>query len=320
MATGDNILDAVAADTVATEAKRAARYSLPLGTPCPNCKTTLAGAWCYNCGQRGEEYHRSIWKLTWEAIEGLVDLDGRIWQTFPRLILRPGKLTRDYLDGHRAGQVPPFRVFLIVLLIVFFAGGLSFSRSANNFDLLSPDNAKIKALSPQDQADLKEGLSHIGDMTKGGKGAIQVGSSKENAFWTAQTKRALSNPQSFFQQVQEWGPKVAVLMLPIAALMLSVLFVFKKNTYVFDHLIFSMHSLSFQGVLLSAVLLSGIWLDQVEWALWLSPVHLFAHMRGTYKSSIFGTLLRMFILFIGSSVAFGLLVAALLIIGLATVH
>ena len=58
----------------------------------------------------------------------------------------------------------------------------------------------------------------------------------------------------------------------------------------------------------------------VGWALWLAPTHLFVHMRGTYRSSIFGTLLRMFVLFIGSSVAFGLLVAALFLIGLATVR
>ena len=122
MATGDQLLEAVTADTIATEARRAAKHSLPIGTPCANCQTTLAGPWCYACGQRGEEYHRSIWKLAWEALEGLVDVDGRIWQTLPRLVLRPGKLTREYLDGHRAVQVPPFRIFLIALLIVFFAG------------------------------------------------------------------------------------------------------------------------------------------------------------------------------------------------------
>ena len=160
MATGDHLLEAVTADTVATEAKRAAKYSLPLGTPCPSCKTTQAGAWCYNCGQRGEEYHRSIWKLTWEAIEGLVDLDGRIWQTFPRLILRPGKLTRDYLDGHRAVQVPPFRIFLIVLLMVFFAGSLDISRNREQFKLAtpnSPEAAKILSAEMRKNMDVQLG-------------------------------------------------------------------------------------------------------------------------------------------------------------------
>jgi len=317
MATGDNIFEAVTAETIAHETARASKHSLPIGTPCPNCRTALAGPWCYACGQRGEKYDRSIWRLMMEALEGLTDLDGRLWKTLPRLIFRPGKLTREYLDGHRAGQVPPFRVFLIVLLIVFFAGGLSFSRSSSNLNLMTPGNVKINGMSAKDQADMNEALSHIGDPSKN---SLKVGDKKESAFWNAQIKRAIANPQGFFQEVQEWGPKVAVLMLPIAALMLSLLFVLKKNTYVFDHLIFSMHSLSFQGLLLSAVFLAGIWVGQVEWALWLAPVHLFVHMRGAYRSSIFGTLLRMFVLFLGSSVAFGMLVAALFIIGLATVR
>ena len=52
MATGDNILEAVTADTLAHEAARASKHSLPIGAPCPNCHTALAGPWCYACGQR----------------------------------------------------------------------------------------------------------------------------------------------------------------------------------------------------------------------------------------------------------------------------
>ncbi|HEY8002849.1 MAG TPA: DUF3667 domain-containing protein, partial [Phenylobacterium sp.] len=238
MATGDNILDAVTADTVATEVKRASKYSLPLGTPCPNCQTTLAGAWCYNCGQRGEEYHRSILRLTWEAIEGLVDLDGRIWQTFPRLVLRPGKLTRDYLDGHRAVQVPPFRIFLVVLLMVFFAGSLDLSRNRQNFKLATPNSPEAaKILTPEMRKDMD----------------VQLGDAQASNWLKERVMFSLDHQDAFFAAVVDWGQRFAVLMLPIAALMLSVLFLFKKNVYVFDHLIFSMHSLSFQGLLLTAV-------------------------------------------------------------------
>jgi hypothetical protein len=42
-------------------------------------------------------------------------------------------------------------------------------------------------------------------------------------------------------------------------------------------------------------------------------------MRGTYRISIVGTLIRMFLLFIGSSIAFAFLMVGLLLVGLATV-
>lgn len=305
MATGDHLLEAVTADTVATEARRAAKHSLPIGTPCPNCKTTLAGPWCYTCGQRGEQYHRSIWRLAWEAIEGLTDLDGRIWQTFPRLVLRPGKLTRDYLDGHRAVQVPPFRIFLIVLLMVFFAGSLDVSRNHQHFKLATPNSPEAaKVLSPE----MRKSLN------------IQLGDPKASNWLKERLLFSLDHQDAFFAAVADWAQRFAVLMLPIAALMLSVLFLFKKNTYVFDHLIFSMHSLSFQGLLLTAVFLLGLVVDGGENLLWLSPIHLFVHMRGTYRISVIGTLVRMFLLFLGSSIAFGILVGGLVLVGLATAH
>jgi hypothetical protein len=55
----DNFLEAATADTVAHEAKRAAKRSLPIGAPCPNCNTALAGPWCYACGQRRSSTARS---------------------------------------------------------------------------------------------------------------------------------------------------------------------------------------------------------------------------------------------------------------------
>ena len=153
----DNFLEAATADTVAHEAKRAARHSLPIGAPCPNCHTALAGPWCYACGQRGEQFHRSIWRLTAEAFEGLTDLDGRMWQTLPKLILKPGRLTRDYLIGHRASQVPPFRIFLIVVLLVFFTGGLDLQANHQNLKFATLDSNEVpKGMSAADRADFQK--------------------------------------------------------------------------------------------------------------------------------------------------------------------
>ena len=317
MATGDNLLEAVTADTIAHETARASKHSLPIGTPCPNCHTALAGPWCYACGQRGEKYDRSIWRLTLEAIEGLTDLDGRIWKTLPRLIARPGKLTREYLDGHRTAQVPPFRIFLIVLLLVFFTGSLDVRANHMNFKLATLDSPELqKTLSPGDRKDFKQAMEAMR-----AEFAKPKPTAKPGELWLrAQMVKALGNPDAFKAALAEWAERFAILMLPIAAILLTVLFVFKKGVYVFDHLIFSMHSLAFQGLLLSVVFALSPVADWGPWLLVLSPVHLFVHMRGTYAISWYGTLIRMFLLFIGSSWAFGFLILGLLLVGLATVH
>lgn len=279
-------------------------HSLPLGTACPNCGTALAGPWCYACGQKGEDYHRSIWRLAAEAFEGFTELDGRLWRTLPRLILNPGQLTRDYLDGHRATQVPPFRMFLIVLLMVFFAGQLNFQGNHVNFRLAT---ASELAKTPAQQAELKK----VGE---------QLSTTPNGRWLVSHAEAALKNPQAFMAAMERWSHEFAILLLPIAALALSVLFLFKRGVYVFDHLIFSMHSLSFQGLLLTAVFLGGLAVDWASWFLWIAPVHLFIHMRGTYRISSLGALIRMFLLFVASATAFVFLMLGLVFVGLATVR
>ncbi len=47
-----------------------------------------------------------------------------------------------------------------------------------------------------------------------------------------------------------------------------------------------------------------------------APVHLFIHMRGVYGTGIFGTLVRMALLFIGSAIGAMLIFLGLLWVGL----
>ena len=86
---------------------------------CLNCGSTLSGQYCGNCGQRAETRLISIWQLLREAFGDLLELDSRVWRTLIPLTIRPGKLTRDYLEGRRARFMPPFRTYL-VLSIIFF--------------------------------------------------------------------------------------------------------------------------------------------------------------------------------------------------------
>lgn len=87
--------------------------------PCLNCGTPLAGQYCGECGQRAQSRLISIWELTQEAFGDLFELDSRLWRTLIPLAVRPGRLTRDYLQGRRARFMPPFRTYL-VLSILFF--------------------------------------------------------------------------------------------------------------------------------------------------------------------------------------------------------
>jgi len=345
---------------------------IPPGTPCANCETPLEGTYCHVCGQLAEDFHKSVWKLTVEAVESLLHLDGRLFQTMPNLFRRPGQLTRDYLDGKRAYQVQPFRMFLVVLLLVIFAGHWTSTEHAkraeargdethNTVNLTGPGDrvddpaahaearariaddpdmppaAKAAALAAMDsdwvkfnrsirdaaretdeQEPSRPGLLPDGDDTLHVKSALANDEQAQSLQHWAETRfnAVRDDPERFALVLEIWGHRVAILALPVSALMLSLLFVFNRRFFVFDHLVFSMHSLSFQMLLLTVIFLLSLLVG--GWAWWLillAPVHLFLHMRGAYQRSIFGTLARMFLLFNLTAVAFSLLAVLWLYLG-----
>lgn len=114
-------LEAAAADSAAGLVGHRKKPFNHKGEPCKNCGTSLEGWFCHACGQNADTHHRSILHLIWEAIEGMFHLDGRLANTLPLLFFKPGKLAKDYMEGRIVRHVPPFRTFLVALLLFIFA-------------------------------------------------------------------------------------------------------------------------------------------------------------------------------------------------------
>jgi hypothetical protein len=300
--------------------RRRAKHAVPLGTPCANCATPLQGPWCHHCGQLGEDFHRSIFKLLIEVFEGLLHFDGRVWKTLPDLFLHPARLTRAYLEGHRAPQIPPLRLFLVVLLAVFFAGSIGGRGTVINTTvtddkgkILSSQTRTLDTLTPEDKAKVKAALAKA-DVN------VQIGSRpdpKASSWLKDRLIKVLDDPERFKLVLEQWSERFAFLTLPLAALLLSLLFVFQRRFYIFDHTIFSLHSLSALGLLLAfGSLFSSLTKGDSYIVLAAAPVHLFMHMRGVYRTSVLGTLTRMVLLFLGTALGGGLIVVGLLWVGL----
>lgn len=129
--------DAVTADAIANEAtspraddRKSVFASTTEVTTCSNCETPLQGRFCHRCGQVADTWHRPIWSLFSEVLEGVFGMDGRLWRTIPALLFRPGHVTRNYLSGKRQRYIPPFRMFLFASLIFFLAFELTANHNA----------------------------------------------------------------------------------------------------------------------------------------------------------------------------------------------
>lgn len=128
---GDNQVPADGENAAATHA-----------SSCANCGTQLAGAYCHGCGQ-SSHIHRSLLHMFEEVLHGIFHFDTKAWRTVPALIMRPGHLTKEYIQGKRTSYVSPLALFLFLIFLMFF----TFS-----FTMNGPDKDMLKI--PQSREDL----------------------------------------------------------------------------------------------------------------------------------------------------------------------
>lgn len=147
---------------------------------CLNCGTDLRGPFCHYCGQPDKNLMRFFPALLREMLEDFMDFDSRFMRTMKPLLFKPGKLTRDYLDGRRFRYVPPMRLYIFSSLLMFFLAAMI---TGSNLDFTPQASSDEPAVTIQidedDREDLEEALQEL-DQIQPGLGE-QVGQQIEEA-------------------------------------------------------------------------------------------------------------------------------------------
>lgn len=424
-------LEAAAADSAGGLIGKRKKPFNQKGQPCKNCGTPLEGWYCYSCGQNADTHHRSILHLIWETIEGMFHFDGRLAKTLPLLFFKPGKLARDYMEGRIARHAPPFRTFLVALLLFIFSAEHLIHNFRHDQEvkaekeahaLMTPAGRKAKAdemrkdatearaerlaaaveqrdealkepnpdkaaitaeyvedvkkaedryasataaaqalqdnpnagaealariknkgseaadqirgLDFQDPAKLESGATKIAeaqvagsrvnivvpDATRIKEQAAAPGhetTAKESSkYWFKEgLAKAVANPDYYLLVTFGWAHRLAVLLLPIIGLMLTIVYVNRRQYFIYDHLLVATNLLSFSFLLWALVFilpqpLIGAALTIV--ILW-TPINLFQTLRGGYGSTIIGALFKTIIVWFSSVTAFAMMLSGLLL-------
>ena len=98
------------------------RYGLQYrGVECTNCGHPLdiSDRFCPNCSQANSNKKLTLKDFFDEFFASLISYDSRLLKTLSALLTKPGKITRDYIEGKRVSYTNPFR-FLLSLTIVYF--------------------------------------------------------------------------------------------------------------------------------------------------------------------------------------------------------
>jgi len=118
------------------------RYELKFrGVKCLNCGHPLdiSDKYCPNCSQANSTKKLTLKDFFDEFFSSLINYDSKLLTTLYALLLRPGRITKDYVNGKRVTYTNPFRFLLSLAFLYFlmFTYNNRFSNldeAAKNFD------------------------------------------------------------------------------------------------------------------------------------------------------------------------------------------
>jgi hypothetical protein len=181
---------------------------------CKNCANEFDGNFCPNCGEKKLSKHDlSIGHFFQEGLESFVHLDNKILRTLKVLLLKPGKLSLDFVEGKRVRHMKPLQLFLVLNLLLFLSPVNPFSLPLYNYVTYEPFtyfNTKEIV-----QNKLKETNNSIEELTV------------------------------HFNQTMHTASKTFIFIyIPFYALIFFLFFWYRKKNFT-EHLVFATHFISF---------------------------------------------------------------------------
>ena len=182
---------------------------------CLNCGTGLQGPFCHYCGQPDKNLVRFFPALIREMLEDFMDFDSRFMRTIKPLVFKPGRLTRDYLDGRRFRYVPPMRLYIFSSLALFFLFAVFAGSSLNFKSTVGSDSPGIQIhLDEGDEEEIRESTKDLNDIHPGL--GDQVAEHIVNAAEESESEAdEIPNEVNFEFNGKPWDPETNPVTIPL---------------------------------------------------------------------------------------------------------
>ena len=97
-------------------------------TKCRSCNQSFVGDYCNYCGQ--PLIHRFNLSYLWKLLhQDLLEVDRGLWRTFKELMVRPGLMIREYLNGKTKPYFSPIKYLLVWITLFYLVSSI-----ANTFE------------------------------------------------------------------------------------------------------------------------------------------------------------------------------------------
>ncbi|HKK40444.1 MAG TPA: DUF3667 domain-containing protein [Cryomorphaceae bacterium] len=202
-------------------------------------------------------------------------VDSKFFRSILLLMVKPGRLTKQFNEGKRQSYIAPFRMYLFTSFIYFFLLSLSVKQSPLDLgmsndelkeqkvmildSLLSVDTGNIAIAGLRSRIDSLQ-QKEVGNRISIDGEEFEEGGLKQ--YFLEHVEKANNNPDSFLRALFRVASISLFFLLPVFAVVLWI-FHFRRNSFYVQHLVHALHIHTFGFALLSIYLLIGFW-SEVE--------------------------------------------------------
>ncbi|MEO8508431.1 MAG: DUF3667 domain-containing protein [Betaproteobacteria bacterium] len=301
-------------------------------TRCRNCSSPAPGAFCPQCGQETSVALPTARQFLKDAAGRYVALDGRLWRTLAALLLHPGRLTREYFSGRRRRYGRPARLFLLLSIAMFALLRIVVDvPSLTVADLVTIDPQDTEAAVPPPR--IAEGsqaaaaasrpagpsltLDKDANVVVVGPPGVVTDLVRHRVDRFNAMSRQDKVEQITFGTVR-YGPYAMVVLLPVFALLLKLLYLGRARRHPLrprlysEHLVFAAHDLSFLFLIVMIAVVVPWGVARAALALW-AVVYSLRAMKVVYGGRWTGVVARAWFLAVSYLVLFSFVVAGLVL-------
>ena len=132
-------------------------------------------------------------------------------------------------------------------------------------------------------------------------------------------RASLADPDLLLYKLRGAASEYSFMLVPASVPFLWLVFFWRRRVFLFDHVIFALHSLSFMALFVAAAMMALKF--DLGW-LWgpglflVPPLHMFFHLKGAYGLGFFGALWRTCFLSVAAIIVLSCYASAILVLGL----
>jgi len=297
---------------------------------CLNCNAVVLGRFCHVCGQENIEPREKFSHMLAHFVFDLFHFDGKFFSTMRALLLKPGFLSQEHLNGRRADYLHPIRLYIFTSAFFFLfyfsvnsnTGEIKMNKSSNDTtynELVNLDKSysgvkeydSVQAALPKKERD----------------GFILAKITRQNLVLKDKYPNGKDLWVKLIDVFTHQFPKMLFVSLPIFAFVLFLLYARKGKYFYSDHIVYTLHlyaaffilifmvmclNLGFEAIglykyeksggknYLSGFMSSGL-------TSWLLAFYWYKSLRKFYNQSRRKTILKFVLLLIMNTIVFSLL-------------